>query len=572
MKLTNNNSKKELSKDKDRFKNGDHIIDNRGEILVVYGVTKKKFKTKYLSDGSNYSTHEFDAPTYSDYIKLTKPIDEYKKDLIKFIEKDGQDEIVYSDSTDLITQNNDQLVLLQQQIEEKQKALEVVYRLMEDKKSALRTIMSNMNDQVDKIKKVVGIIELYLGIGEEIICIKEGDKASIDTPICFRQLVIHMDEESIFYTDKEIDFTNIDVFDDYVVKRFESIIPEKKGVVVCRPRRYEKRYSDNALENARLNDKNFTTYILIRNGETLYRIKSCIEIYPFLFPEKNQKDTDSHGWRISDKDKEETQTMYKRNALMLQGLIDRTEVFHPFPTGISIMNPDTYDNKILFIHDGSDIIHDGKISYKEWLKKINSTLERGSRFFFCGFDYGEDRSYRMAEVGGFGYGNRDNEVPNSQNPDAGVYNIDRVEPSERYGERLVFKHNPKDTIYPQDIWKSSYERTKALTYYVYKDDEIILNYDKIDIKDIDYYMTDRVNRQWYKDMLPVLKGIKAALLKEKKEELAFIELIKSKTGKSDEEVIKAIEWWKYKVIEKRPLIREDAKAVRMIIGRLKGKK
>lgn len=89
------------------------------------------------------------------------------------------------------------------------------------------------------------------------------------------------------------------------------------------------------------------------------------------------------------------------------------------------------------------------------------------------------------------------------------------------------------------------------------------------IEDIEYYIKDRLNRKHYASMMPVLKGIRKMILEERVQEEGFIELIGSQVDNSTDEILEAIEWWKRKVIEKRPLVREDAKAVRMIKQYLK---
>ena len=88
---------------------------------------------------------------------------------------------------------------------------------------------------------------------------------------------------------------------------------------------------------------------------------------------------------------------------------------------------------------------------------------------------------------------------------------------------------------------------------------------------IEFYLHDRVNRKDYAKMLPVLRGVKKMRLKEMEWEEGFVKLLRSQFPDSEALIRKGIEWWKNKVIEKRPLQREDAKAVRMISGFVKRK-
>ncbi len=80
-------------------------------------------------------------------------------------------------------------------------------------------------------------------------------------------------------------------------------------------------------------------------------------------------------------------------------------------------------------------------------------------------------------------------------------------------------------------------------------------------------------------MLPLLFEIREQKLKELADEKEFVKLMlgemdkakieKSRDGRTlEEHAWDAIDWWKMKTIEKRPLTKDDAKAYRMIKGRL----
>lgn len=567
------NSKNSISnKSEKKWNIGDLLINRRGEIKKITKKTKEGFNISYEnSEGewSHYSTLSLDRLD-NEYVKLEKSLEEYQLDLVKAITEESP-EIEMSESTDLMTRDENQLLTLKEGIERKRNDMMILERLLELKKYQMNDMISKLNDQVESIMRVVGIIETYLGVGEEIVQIREGDKALSDCPVYFRQLVLHMDEEVAILTDegKGIDFTQIELFDKWVTKNIDKILPEKKGVLVCRPRRLEKKYTGNPLVDAALNEQNFTTYIIIRNGDNIYRIKSMMHIYPLFFPPMDFfKEKESTGWLSSfDKEEKEEEILrYKRNALLMQGLLDRTDILHPIPKGVSIMDPDTWGEAIRFIYDGSDQLPDGRLSYFDWLKSLNVQIKRGSRIYFTGFDYQEEKSYRMAESG-WGSNWRENHIPYDKRPKAGVYNIDRVEKTKEEKDRFVFLSNPGGTVFNLDF--SSHDRKRSCTYYVYPNDTIIIHYDKISLEDIKYYMEDRVNRTHYLSMLPVLRGIYEKLLEEKKWENEFKKLVSHRTGKSEAQIDEAIEWWKYKVINKRPLKKEDAKALRMIEGFLK---
>jgi len=573
-------SKKKIPTNPQGIKKGDFIINRRGEILKVDKVTKKGFKIlrKHI-DGSwgsygdsSFEENEGDVPAY---IKLDKSEEELTEDLCNLIKSDLSDyQEKESESTDLIlAKGADYVHQTKEIVTQKMNEIAVLERMLQNKKDMFHTVLSKLEDQVKAITKVIGIIELYLGVGEEIVQIQEGTPAPLDTPITFRQLVLHMDEEVAITEEQGLDFMQLEIFDDWVRKNHNSILPEKKGVVVCRPKREAKRYTGNAWVDSNINEENFKTYIFIKNGTDLYRIKTSHIIYPHLFPSQEEMEKihnqSQDGWGFRKKDAKEELFKYKRNVLMLQGLIDRTQVFSPRPEGLSLMKPETCIDKVNFVYDGTNTITDGRPSYEKWLNKLNSKLKRGSRVFFKSFGYDDDKEYRMAQTGWESYRGEST----VRDIDEGIYNIKRVEKDERRDkERLVVLHNPKDTVYRGGYYDFEMgERKRSNTYYLYRDDDMIINYDDVNPDDIEYYIKDRVNRENYLIMLPTLYGIMKAKREEQIWEEGFIELLKTQLSfkPTKKQIKEAIEWWKNKVIEVRPLKKEDAKALRMIKGYLK---
>ena len=70
-------------------------------------------------------------------------------------------------------------------------------------------------------------------------------------------------------------------------------------------------------------------------------------------------------------------------------------------------------------------------------------------------------------------------------------------------------------------------------------------------------------------MLPILYKLKKERIKEIKQEKEFVKAMADRNEVAEEKVWKAVEWWKNKVIWKRPIREDDAKAWRMIQGRIK---
>ncbi len=576
------------------LKTGDFLIHRRdGRVLRVGPVTKRGFETesRWGGEWSNYGSREWNTGWEHEYIKLEKPIEEYEADLLRELTtdfatyRDGP----ASNSTEVaITSGSDQAKSVKAALEKTTRDLALFHALMERKKDQLYSLQRHYKEQLDKVSRVVDIIELYLGISEEIVQIAEGEPAPESEPVSIRQLVLHMDEEAAdlytgatsegVHTD-DIDFQNIELFDDWARKHYALLIPEEKGVVVCRPRRTAKDYQlgDDpmaAMISAAMNNENFRTYYLLRNGKSLYRISSDkIHVYPVLFPSETEFKEISTPEEDGEFTKEQqAKTMgYQRNVLMLQGLIDRTNVFKPMPAGLVLMNPETYEGRVRFIRDAESLLSDGKPEFWTWLKSINAKTKRGDRLYFNGFEWGEfsgDRGRQDAESLRMRF-----PIPGwTHRPHKGVYNVVRVEPYSRYyrseaEESFVCQHKPTDTVYKRPTrYRDSEEseRKMSVPFRLFPDDRMIVNYEHLKREDVEFYLKDRVNRQHYLKMVPLLRGLLKAKDEEKEWENNFVEFVVGRTGASPDLVRSGVLWWKTKVIEKRPLKKEDAKALRMI--------
>jgi len=104
---------------------------------------------------------------------------------------------------------------------------------------------------------------------------------------------------------------------------------------------------------------------------------------------------------------------------------------------------------------------------------------------------------------------------------------------------------------------------------LHRSDEWLLNYDLIDLDDVEYYINNRYERQNYLNMLPVLYTIKAERIKEIAWEKEFVKAMSIEMKCKEELIWKAVNWWKTKVIWKRPILKEEAKAWRMVKGKVR---
>lgn len=273
-------------------------------------------------------------------------------------------------------------------------------------KEKLAGVVAKLEEEMKKIHRLITTLDIYMGVSENVIQISEGKPAKDDEPICFRQMQLYMDEEFGRPENGGLDFANIEEFDEWLIDsgNYERLVPESKCVVIVRPRREMKKYSNNPWVQMKFDSANSRVYVLIRNGDNLYRIWSDkIETQNRLFPkrddlqemidelnklqkERNATD-DEHDYDKVQKEinkVEDRMFYYKRNFLMLQGIVMRTPIFQPLPLGLNILDVETHGDAVKFIYDDELSLMDGRPQYFEWLAEMNKSIKKGSRIYFSG--------------------------------------------------------------------------------------------------------------------------------------------------------------------------------------------
>jgi hypothetical protein len=636
----------------------------KGDVRIKYQEAKDWEATKW-NEGSTCSISQFgyyfgraekiEGKTFAEYRKEALDVIEGKIEIDFY--KDQNTDSLNTDNALMSRNSKESLNALTNHLDGKKKQAELIRAFvgyeMEKRKQELEKIkeklygvVAEFKKKIKKIMRVITTIELYLGIDEELFQIQDGQKASEDEPIQFRQMVLYMDEEIGHWKDGGLDFTNIEWFDHWLVTNdnYKKLIPENKGVVVFRPRRYDKDYKGYDPAVAAEMNRIKVTYLLIRNGECLYRVYTeKITIRPRLFPQRKElqelldklesemNKEDFWDKKESQEDAENLIYQYKKRAILMQGLIDRTDVFHPLKKPVSIFKLHESEGLVNFIYDDEVTLPSGRLPFKEWKKQINEKIQHGSRIVCAGtYGNGKENKYRIY------YYVNDFNAPKT--PNQGIYSVEeyRVDEIKSFREsdwlivkseldakdikweiveelpktyckrykpdgseyeindptvyemgyrvrakfpHLTIKHNPGgDTRHGWDDW-GGHERKNRIRFRIYKSDEI-LNYDQISLDDIDFYLTSRVDRPNYLEMMPLLETMKEWRLKEIENEKHFAEFVIGRNigklpGLTDEQVqqrvLECIEWWKFKNQWKRPIDKDDTLALRMIERRIKSK-
>jgi len=218
---------------------------------------------------------------------------------------------------------------------------------------------------------------------------------------------------------------------------------------------------------------------------------------------------------------------------------------------------------VQFIRDDELMLPLNRPGYKAWKEEINAKIDRGSRVVICPSYVRYDSKIEEQTV----VYHREHCYP--PRPRNGVYTVQRVlEKSDYHSRRFVIYHNPQDEVYG-NWYQDSHTRKRSIGYYVYERDWWVLNYDRISIDDLDYYIGSRFERDEYLDILPLLYTLRQHRLQEIEWEKNFVKLIGSRLACDEAIVWKAVNWWKFKTLVKRPVTSDEPKALRMIEQKIK---
>lgn len=269
--------------------------------------------------------------------------------------------------------------------------------------------MGALKKVIGEVEQKIFTVELYVGLEEDVAQIKKGKPAPADEPIHIRQLLLYMDEETLIDYDKAgADAGSLKKFDAWIAKpeNLNRIIPETRGIVAMRIRRNEKDYGDAAslaeawsMANWAKEDKK--TYLLIRNGNQVFRIFTALDFTPRLVPMKNELSGEFHKYRESyDFDKRKNVVredraitpddieydefllhhiskvrQYNRIILILQGLIDRTTIFQPMPR-ISLGDPEEAHKWMTIVRD-EETLPARRLIWETYRDQLNKSLKKG---------------------------------------------------------------------------------------------------------------------------------------------------------------------------------------------------
>lgn len=311
--------------------------------------------------------------------------------------------------------------------------LQALTPFFEEQAAAALAQTEDVRAYVDQLMQGIGSLDLYVGKGVTVETIREGKGAEANVPLTLVQRKVLMDEELALFVDvdERFDFTNESVFFEALCKHealVNQIFPTERCVLVMAVTRRDIDYQD-PWTNAAKNHLNHRVFILVRNGENLFRVHSPVESHlgcARLFPSSDEQERIFQGFdgqqikfeNIAYTDKlsehEQHALHYKRFLILICGLDHRLGLFgefYPGPKSLEFVSLEFQAKYLLFLFDEGDrLLGEDRPSLKEWLKDKNAYLRAGSLVLCywrelmtpesapaaCKGDYGRGGSYHIS--------------------------------------------------------------------------------------------------------------------------------------------------------------------------------
>lgn len=170
---------------------------------------------------------------------------------------------------------------------------------MKAKLIPFRARAEKAREVMDRIEDRIFSVELYAGLVESVVRVRDGEPAPVDEKVRLMQRRCYMDEECLAsYRTGGMDFRDIESFDSWLSEdeNLERLMPFPRCVVAFRVRRGAKEreavdFSD-FVRFARFEKEDQKTFLYLRNGGQLYRLSTGIEFDEKLFPDLGAQSVD----------------------------------------------------------------------------------------------------------------------------------------------------------------------------------------------------------------------------------------------------------------------------------------
>lgn len=213
--------------------------------------------------------------------------------------------------------------------------------------------MRIMKEKSEHLQKKVNILKIYQGLGNDIVIINKGKK-SLQNKIDIFQSIRYMKEEIELLSDfEDFDFTNLEDFDKWLAVNYKELLPSELCIQVFKVSRNSIEYgqSMSVFENSSRNEENQKKWIIIRNGDNIYRLFNNYQISENFF------NTESLMMEMLEKKKQSCIEKIKTEERFKH--IDEEEINRLKEEGLKLYEEEVQRRKdYLYVYDVNDVAVD----------------------------------------------------------------------------------------------------------------------------------------------------------------------------------------------------------------------
>ena len=254
------------------------IVEHQKETLRLMGQVRELTTRLAISPERTLSQ---EASTAALVLRASsQPVDAYKKDLVLAKEK------TLPDLFSAIKESNGQ-----------------VKTWMKARLIPTKAEVAELAESVGGIEERIFHVELYAGLVESVVQIRKGKPAADSEKIRLMQRRAYMDEECLAnYEAGGMTFKNLKAFDRWMARpeNFQRILPFPRCVIALQVRRHgASREGFSIHDFFRIIEEeglDKLTFLYLRNGAALYRLKTAIDFGAKLFPDMDRRKLDGKLW------------------------------------------------------------------------------------------------------------------------------------------------------------------------------------------------------------------------------------------------------------------------------------
>jgi len=287
-----------------------------------------------------------------------------------------------------------------QTLSEKIKGLKNKQETLQSARLQIDKDLRNIAAQINTAKEELALAHIYQDTANEIIQIQDGPAAADREKIHILQSVRYINEEvGIIEHFRDVRFPDIKLFDQWIRRNHATLLPFPKAIGILRnkTRNGQKAEDLNNWIKLWFPYGDYNTYIIIKNGDNLFRVWTRLNVYEYIFP----------NFKTIDKSPETVETLHRQKLqgiTALQSILRTSDIFPNLPQNLQLSEINEIFNDNINIVADSNQCHPIE-TLRQTIKDCQSGIKKNDVCFVT--DYREwdnegaiikDECYQIASI------------------------------------------------------------------------------------------------------------------------------------------------------------------------------